>query len=174
MRILIPDFVFDSCLEITPGFLSGQGVRGVILDIDNTLAPYEQAEPGPELVSWFARLSDAGIRAALVSNNDKERVELFNRSLGLPAFSNCSKPSRKAVRAALGALGTRKEETLVIGDQIFTDVLMAHRAGLRAVKVPPIKDKKTLFFRFKRLLERGPMRAYRRREAKREKAEKDK
>jgi len=169
MRILIPDFVFDSCLEITPGFLSGEGVRGVILDIDNTLAPYEQAEPGPELIAWFARLSDAGICAALVSNNDEERVELFNRSLGLPAFSNCSKPSRKAVRAALGVLGTRKEETLVIGDQIYTDVLMAHRAGLRAVKVPPIKDKKTLFFRFKRLLEIPPMRAYRRREKRKKK-----
>lgn len=169
MKLLIPDFVFGSRREITPGFLARNGIRGIIFDIDNTLAPYEVAEPDGELIGWFAELEAEGIRCAFVSNNTEERVSLFNRRLGLPAFPDAGKPSRKAVEAALHALGTRKEETLVIGDQIFTDVLMAHRAGLRAVKVPPIKDKTTLFWRIKRLLEIPPMRAYYRREKRKNK-----
>ena len=157
---LIPDFVFGSRREITVEFLESENVRGLILDIDNTLAPYEQPEPDEDLLSWFDSLKEAGIRVCLVSNNGRERAELFNRKLGLPAFWDCRKPSKTAVARALEVLGTGKNETLVVGDQIFTDVWMAHKAGLRAVKVPPIKDKKTLFFRFKRFLEIIPMKTY--------------
>ena len=157
----VPDLVLGTWRDLTAPFLGVRGIRGLILDIDNTLAPYEQPEPDEELLSWFGSLKGAGIGVCLVSNNGRDRVELFNRLPGLPAFFDCRKPSKKAVLTALDALGTRKEETLVVGDQIFTDVWMAHRVGIRAIKVPPIKDKKTLFFRFKRLLERIPMRLYR-------------
>ncbi|MBO4790755.1 MAG: HAD hydrolase-like protein [Clostridia bacterium] len=64
------------------------------------------------------------------------------------------------MRAAMEAMASEPGETLCLGDQIFTDVVMAHRAGLRAIKLPPIRDKKTLFFRFKRALERPLMRRY--------------
>ena len=162
-NLLVPDFVFGSRREITVEFLESRSIRGLILDIDNTLAPYEQPEPDEDLLSWFDLLKEAGIRVCLVSNNGRERVELFNRCLGLPAFWDCRKPSKKAAKRALEAIGTDKNETLVVGDQIFTDVVMAHAAGMRAVKVPPIKDKKTLFFRFKRFLEIIPMKIYEKR-----------
>jgi len=165
---LLPDYDFGKYSEITAGFLAEIGCRALLIDIDNTLAPYEQPEPDEAIHSWFDALSKAGIKAALVSNNTIERVELFNRTLGLPAFPDSHKPSRKAAARAMEALGSSPEETVCLGDQLFTDVVMAHRAGLRAIKLPPIRDKKTLFFRFKRALEKPLMKKYRRLKAKAE------
>ena len=103
------------------------------------------------------------VRCALVSNNKPERVTTFNASLGLPAYADCGKPSRKHLRRALDGLGVPASEAAVLGDQIFTDCLSARRMGMKAFIVPPIRDKRTLFFRFKRALEKPVLRAYDRR-----------
>ena len=104
-----------------------------------------------------------GIRAILVSNNHADRVELFNSQLGLPAFADCHKPSPKRLRRLVDSFGASLEETSALGDQIFTDVWGAKVMGSRAILVPPIRDKKTLFFRAKRLLEKPFLRIYRKR-----------
>lgn len=166
-RSLVPDFMFPKFDDISVDFLREIGVRSLIIDIDNTLAPYEVSEPDARTLEWFAALSEAGVGAALVSNNGRERVERFNRTLSLPAYHNCHKPSRKYLRMAMEDIGARRESTLFLGDQIFTDVAAARRLGLRAAVVDPIKDKRTLFFRFKRFLERPIVRRYRRRAGKR-------
>ena len=159
-HFFLPDYDFEKYSDVTPEFLLSVGCAALIIDIDNTLAPYEQPEPDDPIIDWFESLRAAGIRSALVSNNTPERVELFNRKLSLPAFPDSGKPSVRCVRAAMEAMASEPGETLCLGDQIFTDVVMAHRAGLRAIKLPPIRDKKTLFFRFKRALERPLMRRY--------------
>lgn len=163
---LTPDFVFNNIFEITPQFLRDLGIKALILDIDNTLVPYEIPEPTDELCAWFSALRENSISAALVSNNNHERVELFNRSLGLPMFAKSGKPSRKNLRRAMNEMGARPENTAMIGDQIFTDVFAGKRLGLRAMLVPPIKDKRDPFTAFKRLLERPILRAYRKAHAK--------
>ncbi|MCQ2427239.1 MAG: YqeG family HAD IIIA-type phosphatase [Clostridia bacterium] len=157
---LLPDYDFGKYGDITVEFLNGIGCRALLIDIDNTLAPYEQAEPDEAIRLWFSSLAGAGIKACLVSNNTAERVELFNKTLGLPAFPDSHKPSTEAAARAMADLGSAPEETVCLGDQLFTDVVMAHRAGLRAIKLPPIRDKKTLFFRFKRALEKPLMKKY--------------
>ncbi len=162
MKKLLPDYVFDSYADVNPEFLRGIGCRYLIADIDNTLAPYEQPLPDEANLEWFRALSEAGISLALVSNNGRERVELFAKGLSVPAFWDCRKPSRRFIRTAMEALGAERDSTVYLGDQIFTDVYAAKRSGIRAVKIPPIRDKKTLFFRIKRLLERPVMRRYRR------------
>lgn len=151
---LIPDYMFASYREITPAFLQSIGIRALLIDIDNTLAPYEQAEPDEKILAWFEALRASGIVAALVSNNHAARVELFNRSLGLPAYADSKKPSRKTLEKAMTALGVSHEETAMLGDQLLTDCYAGKHVGLRALIVPPIKDKTNLFFRFKRLCER--------------------
>ena len=161
-----PDFTFGTYREITPEFLVGQGIRALLIDIDNTLAPYEQPEPDEALVEWFDALKASGVRAALISNNGAERVELFNKGLELPAYANSHKPSRKTLRVAISRLGVSESECAVLGDQLFTDAYAGRRLGLRVLIVPPIKDKKTLFFRVKRALERPIMRSYERERAK--------
>ena len=166
--LLTPDFLFDRFDQVTPDFLRKLGIRGLLIDIDNTLAPYEQPEPDERIRSWFASLEAAGIRSALISNNHPPRVELFNATLGLPAYPDSGKPGSRYLRAAMAEMGVRPEETAGLGDQLLTDTLAAHRLDLISIIVPPIKDKKTLFFRFKRLLEKPFLRRYRRLQKKKE------
>lgn len=152
--LFYPDILFPDIYEITPDFLQSQKVRGLILDLDNTIAPYEIAEPDDRIRAWFDAMKNAGIRMAFVSNNKGERVHLFNRTLGLPVFAGAKKPFAAGVRKALAELGIAPHESAGLGDQIFTDCLACHRAGMRFYLVPPIKDKTTLFFKSKRFLER--------------------
>lgn len=157
---LTPDFMFAHYWEVTPAFLREQGIRTLLIDIDNTLAPYEMPDPDDRVRAWFADLAAAGVRAALVSNNHAPRVERFNETLGLPAFPESGKPGKKAILRALAALGADLSGAAVLGDQLLTDAYAGKRLGLPAIIVPPIKDKTNAFFRFKRLLERRYIRRY--------------
>ncbi len=167
--LLTPDAMFEKFDEITPEFLREQNISALLIDIDNTLAPYEQPLPDERIKNWFASLAAAGIRSSLVSNNNKERVELFNRELNLPAFPDCKKPFSKNLLFAIKIMEADTEHTAAIGDQLLTDALGAHRLGMKAFIVPPIKDKKNLFFRFKRMLEKPYIRKYKRLKIKGEK-----
>lgn len=160
MRRFLPDFRMETYREIDETFLRNHNVRALILDIDNTLEPYENSEPGEGVLSWFAMLRAAGVGAAFVSNNERERVETFNRTLQLPAYWKAGKPMAKIVRQALAVLDVPPENALLVGDQIFTDVWAAHNAGIRAVLVPPIRDKRDLLTKVKRLLERPLLHRY--------------
>ena len=162
----IPDFIFDKFDDVTPAFLKAEGISFLLIDIDNTLAPYEEPLPNERVKAWFAALEEAGVRAILVSNNHADRVELFNSELSLPAFADCHKPSPRRMRRLMESFGATVEETSALGDQIFTDVWGAKAMGARAILVPPIRDKKTLFFRAKRLLEKPFLRMYRKRRGK--------
>ena len=157
---LTPTYMFGHYYEITPQFLTSIGVRALLIDIDNTLAPYEQPLPDERIRNWFATLEANGIRAALVSNNHRERVEEFNRSLGLPAFWDSGKPQKKTLLLAMRELGADLTETAMLGDQLLTDSYAGKHIGLPSIIVPPIKDKTNLFFRFKRLCERPFIRKY--------------
>ncbi len=166
--LFLPDYMFDSFSDITPEFLHSIGVKTVLVDIDNTLAPYEAPDPNGRVIKWFEDLKNAGIKAALMSNNNESRVHRFNKSLRLPAYYDCKKPSTKCYLAVLARLKCDRADTCVIGDQIFTDVLVGKRLGLRAILVPPIRDQKTLFFRFKRLLEKPFINYFKRQQIKKQ------
>ncbi len=163
---IVPDFYFDDVYSVTPAFCEQHGVRALIMDIDNTLVTYDDPDPTERVLAWFETLTAAGIRLSFVSNNHKERVERFNSKLGYFAMYDSSKPSRKGLRQALAAMGTTVADTMMVGDQVFTDVYAGKRLGLRAVLVKPIKDKTTLFVRTKRWLEKPVLRYYRRKQAK--------
>ena len=157
---LMPDYMFPTYDAVTPEFLKSIGVRAMLADIDNTLAPYEQAEPDERLRGWLAALADAGISITFVSNNGRERVELFNRTLDLPAYYKSGKPFGKNLRRAMTAMGSDKTSTVMLGDQLLTDALAGKHLGLRAIIVPPIRDRRDAFTRFKRALERPFVRRY--------------
>lgn len=157
---LTPDYMFATFAEVTPAFLQSIGVRALLIDIDNTLAPYEQPDPDQSILDWFADLEQNGIRTALVSNNHPPRVKRFNKPLGIDAYANSGKPFRGTLERAMKKLGVSHAETAMLGDQLLTDCFAGKHIGLRALIVPPIRDKKSLFFRFKRLLERPFIRKY--------------
>ena len=160
---LVPDYIFDDIYDITPDFLTSLGVKGVILDIDNTLVPYENATPTESVLAWLSALNGVGIKCAIVSNNNKSRVEVFNEQLRLPAYHWSAKPFADSVNRAICDIGTDKASTVFIGDQILTDVWAAHNAGIRAMLVSPIKDKTDTLTRFKRRIEKHFIKKYEKR-----------
>lgn len=157
---LMPDRVYAHYYDVTPEAVLSAGRHVLLCDIDNTLATYDDPIPPQPLLRWFAQMEAAGVRIAFVSNNSRERVERFNAALGYPAFGKAGKPKTKYLQAACDALGVSPEEAIALGDQLLTDCAAAKRFGIPAWIVPPIKDKRTLFFRAKRRLEAPYMRSY--------------
>ncbi|MBO4452966.1 MAG: YqeG family HAD IIIA-type phosphatase [Clostridia bacterium] len=153
-RKLRPDIAFYDVYSITPDVLAELGVKGVVFDIDNTIAPYEVETPTEKMRGFFDALKGAGIKMAFVSNNKGNRVMKFNEGLGLFYVCKAGKPSPKGVRKCIEYFGLSKDEVIAVGDQIFTDCLSAHRAGIRFALVKPIKKQETRFFRIKRFFER--------------------
>ncbi len=162
----VPEYYFKTFDEATADFLSKLSVKGIILDIDNTLEPYENATAGEGVKKWFKSLEEKGIKAAFVSNNEKERVELFNKDFGFPAYFKAKKPFKKNLLRAMEDMGTTPENTILMGDQVFTDVWAAHNAKIPAILLPPINDKRDLLTKLKRKLEVPVLKKYRKKEAK--------
>lgn len=160
---MMPDYMFRTFDEITPEFLRELGVKAILADIDNTLAPYEQPEPDLRIKGWIASLAEAGIGIAFVSNNDWERVNRFNATLGVPAYAKSGKPFKKHLVRAMNDLGGTLETTVMLGDQLLTDALAGHNLGVKCIIVPPIRDKKNAFFKFKRWLEKPVVKKFKRR-----------
>lgn len=163
-KYLIPDVFFDDIYQITPEFLTSEGIKGLVLDIDNTLVTYDDAVPTESVLKWFKGMEDAGIKMAFVSNNSKsERVDTFNKDLGYFGIAKGGKPFGKGVRRAMAHMGTTKENTAIIGDQLLTDIMAGKCAGLkRSFLVLPIKDRTELFFRAKRWIEKPYVKKYKR------------
>lgn len=159
-NMMMPHYMFKTYEEVTPAFLSSLGVKAVLSDVDNTLAPYEQPEPDERLTAWIQGLAEAGISIAFISNNDGSRLALFNRTLGVPAYPKSGKPFTKNLLRAMADLGTDQSNTVMLGDQLLTDAWAGNAAGLKVIIVPPIKDKLNLFFRFKRWLEKGTVKRF--------------
>ena len=158
--------MFENYLYVRPEFLTSLGIRALLIDIDNTLAPYEQDLPDENIINWFAQMKEAGISCALISNNDAPRVELFDSLLSLPAYAKSGKPCKKTLIRAMREMGVDASVTAGLGDQLLTDTLAVHKLGMISIIVPPIKDKLTPFFKFKRRLERPFMKKYYKRKAK--------
>lgn len=159
----VPEYYFKTFNEASAEFLTSIGVKGIVLDVDNTLEPYENPLPGDHVKQWLAELKEQGISAAIVSNNGGERINLFNSELGLPAYYKAKKPFKKNVLNAMKDMGSDKSNTILMGDQVFTDVWAAHNTGIRAILVPPIKDKTDVLTKFKRLLEKPILKKYKKR-----------
>ena len=157
----VPEYYFKTFDMASAEFLESIGIKGIVLDVDNTLEPYENPLPGDHVVAWLRSLESKGIKAAIVSNNGGERINLFNGNLRLPAYYKAKKPFKTNVLNAMRDMGTDSTNTILMGDQVFTDVWAAHNAGIRAILVPPIKDKTDPLTKFKRLLEIPILNKYR-------------
>ncbi len=136
--IPIPDIMEPDIYALTPQRLQAQGVRLLLLDIDNTLAPYTTDTAEPRLLAWVAEMQRAGLTLFLLSNNKGERPALFGQALGLPFCKRARKPSPRRAREVMASYGVSPAETALLGDQIYTDVLCAKRCGARAALVTPI------------------------------------
>lgn len=159
-KLLMPNEVYSSFEELTPEHVKELGKKYIFSDIDNTLATYDDMYPPENVKKWCALMAENGIKVAFVSNNKPERVEKFNSEFGYAAYANAGKPKTGKLKLAMREYGADAENSILLGDQLLTDAACANRAKLYCIIVPPIKDKKTLFFRFKRLLEKPYMKKF--------------
>lgn len=137
----IPDYSFHRVTEITAAFLIERGVTLLLLDLDNTLIPYGRHALEDDIRKWANGLRDMGIELFIVSNTHSERAQNFAEALGIKFVKSARKPSAKGIRYALKQTGKTPKEAALAGDQTFTDVLAANRAGIISIVVHPISLK---------------------------------
>ncbi|OYD07613.1 YqeG family HAD IIIA-type phosphatase [Paludifilum halophilum] len=153
-KTMVPDMFVQSIYEIDLNRLQYQGIKGAIVDLDNTLVEATRPDATPKLVSWLDQLQGMGFRVMIVSNNNRTRVSKFAMPLQVPYIHRAKKPLSPAFRRAMREIETKPEETVMIGDQLFTDVLGGNRIGLRTILVVPVSEAEGFFTRVNRRLER--------------------
>ena len=136
---LLPSHKFPRVEDISPAFLKEKGVKLLILDVDNTIAPYKTVTLRESVVAWARDLQAAGITLFIVSNNKGDRPEIFARLLGIEYIKRAGKPSPRGVIQGMAVAGFKPSETALVGDQIYTDTIAANLAGVRALLVEPIR-----------------------------------
>ena len=157
-----PDEYVESTYVIPFEKLYEEGYRGVIFDIDNTLVPH--GAPADERArKLFQSLEKIGFASCLISNNQEARVKMFNQDIQTNYIYNAHKPSTKNYIRAMEIMGTDRENTLFVGDQLFTDVWGAKRAGIRNILVRPIHPKEEIQIVLKRYLEKIVLYFYKKR-----------
>jgi len=141
IELLEPDLVLgDSILQLTPAILQHYQLKGLVLDVDETLVPIHTTQTSPELQQWVGQLQkDTSIW--LASNNlSKSRIEKIARALNLPYIAGAGKPSRRKLRQAIADMALPVEQVAMVGDRLFTDVLAGNRLGMFTILVEPMVD----------------------------------
>ena len=162
--VLMPRFLFKDIFDLTDDFLAEHQIQGIIFDIDNTLVGFRVPKPTPEICALFSHLKEKGVQVAIASNNSKRRVGVFAEGLGIPACHRSLKPLGFALHKIRKDFGVPNKNIILVGDQIYTDMLGGNLAGMQTALVEPIDMKETVFFRLKRRLEMPVIEKRRRKE----------
>ncbi len=158
MKLLpVPDVMERDIYALTPARFTERGIRFLILDIDNTVAPYTVADADGRMRAWVRGMQDAGLELFILSNNRGARPERFAAAFGLPWRKKAWKPFTRAAKAVMAERGYTPAETAFVGDQIYTDVCCAKWCGAYAALVRPIEFNRFIL-RFRYWLE-WPFRA---------------
>ena len=157
--MFFPDRYVASTYVIDFEQLYSEGYRGLIFDMDNTLVPHG-APADKRAIALFERLKRIGFRCCLISNNQEPRVKMFNQDIQVDYVFNAHKPSTKNYVKAMEIMGTDRGNSLFIGDQLFTDVWGAKRAGIANILVKPIHPKEEIQIVLKRYLEKVVLHYY--------------
>lgn len=154
-----PTWMVKSIYSITPAQLEKHNIKAVLTDLDNTLIAWNNPEATEESILWIEMMKKAGIPVIILSNNSGERVKVVADHLGLDYIPRSLKPSRRGMRKAQEKLGLPKDQILMVGDQIMTDVLASNRFGVRNVLVKPILASDAWNTKFNRFIELKVMNA---------------
>jgi uncharacterized protein len=155
-RKLIPDVYIKNVYAIDIVKLQEKKkIKGIIIDLDNTLVPWGKKVVDEQIVSWIEQVKEKGIKICILSNSHAGHVSEIGNLLDIPFYSSRYKPLKQPFTEAMKIMNTSSAETAVIGDQIFTDVLGGNRLNLLTILVHPIKKQDALGTRLiYRMLER--------------------
>jgi HAD superfamily phosphatase (TIGR01668 family) len=149
--------------EVTVSDLKTDGIDTVILDLDNTLVGWQRHDVPKEVRQWLRELKEAGFKLCLLSNTRfGRRLKKLSDELEIPYVRRAMKPGKKGFRAALEILGSEAAKTVMIGDQMFTDVWGANRSGIYSVMVAPMARREFIGTRVSRMAERVMLAYFRR------------
>lgn len=153
-HLFCPDQVVESLFDIDLDALERAGVRGVIFDLDNTIIPWDSCEMCPTITDWLEKVIARGLKVSIVSNNWHRRVREVAARFGLPFVSRAYKPAKSGFRRALAAMELEPQATVVVGDQLFTDVLGGNRLGMHTIWVKPLTSREFIGTRIHRRFEK--------------------
>ena len=159
--LLKPEIKLDKVTDISLEILKKYNITALILDVDNTLSTHHGHILTDGLTQWLSLMHENGIKLLILSNSKEQRVKPFAEKIGLDFISLGLKPLPSGFIRALKRLGTKRRETAIVGDQIFTDILGGRLVGVRTILLTPIKLESTWGFRFKRKMERLVFKIYR-------------
>jgi len=154
LKLLCPDIYINSIFDIDTKNLKESGIKGILLDLDNTLLDWSQTYVPKKVKEWVNKLKAEGFLVCIVSNNKAKRIKRCSDQLGVPAVWGHYKPFSKAFKKGMAFTQTFPDETAVVGDQIFTDILGAKRLGMFAILVKPMSGKEFLWTKLMRSLEK--------------------
>ncbi len=149
----VPKQMVTSYVRVDLEELRDRGVKVIFADLDNTLAKYGQRTADRRLLDWLDEVAKAGLKVFVVSNSRKStRANEFCASAGLEFIKHAGKPKRKGFLRAMSLCGVEAHECVMLGDQIFTDILGANRCSIRSILVKPIAND-TIFRKIRHAIE---------------------
>ena len=155
MALFKPTWFKKTFQEITVPFLQENGIEVVLTDLDNTLIGWDEKEIDENLLAWVRSLKEAGIKIVLVSNNNEHRIKDAAEKLDVPYVYPGLKPLHKGFKAAKQLLDFDKAKTVMVGDQLLTDILGANTFGVRTIIVKPRKESDAWKTKINRFFEKG-------------------
>ena len=149
-----PLIKLNKITDINIDLLNKYGIDSLILDVDNTLSTHHGQVLTEGLEEWLDLMRENGIKMTVLSNSTSKRLEPFAKKIGLDYISLGLKPLPFGYIRALRTLNSKKKDTAIVGDQIFTDTLGGNLVGVKTILLTPIKPETSLRFRMKRKVER--------------------
>ena len=158
--LLKPDVKLHGITDITVELLNKHDIKALLLDVDNTMSTHHGTVLTDGLTEWIAKMSDSGIKLMVLSNSKRFRIEPFAARIGLPFISLGCKPLPTGYLRGVKALGEKRKNVAIVGDQIFTDILGGNIVGVKSILLTPIKLEDGWSFKVRRKLEKKLYKKY--------------
>lgn len=158
----LPSHFVNRYEDITPEFLKAHNIKAVMTDLDNTLVAFDEADANDNVLKWIKKLEDSNIKLLILSNGNDSRVAGFAEPHGINYISAAKKPMLGNFHRGLKMLGTKKANTIMVGDQLMTDILGANRVNINSILVVPVKEKDGWATYLNRRIERVIMKYFKR------------
>ena len=153
--LLAPERIVDRVTDISPDGLLADGIRGLIVDLDNTLTEWQSEVIPDDVLRWLDALKGGRVSVCLASNtHNRRRLERVASKLGVPYVQGLPKPRKRCFNRALELLSLTADSVAVVGDQLFTDILGGRRSGIHTFMVQPIHHREFIGTKVSRLFER--------------------
>ncbi len=154
MNYYIPNYITKNIFELDYEKLLHSGIKGILIDIDNTLVPMHTIHPTKQSIDWAIRMEKLGLMVCILSNAKHIRADLFKKELGVKGVGMAFKPMKKGYVKAMEILQLQVSECVMIGDQLLTDIKGGNKVGMMTILCEVLDKKEHWFVRLKRVIEK--------------------